>query len=158
LDCHHTDLNQRLQDTNMSAERVALVVGASSGMGRATAQSLLANGYCVMAVARRTERLEELLAEHADAEDRLVIRRCDVTQPDDVAQTVAETVQTFGRVDILIYATGTNIPRRSLDVLSRADWSALIETNLTGAFHCTQAVLPVMRKQQSGLIIYLSTG
>jgi serine 3-dehydrogenase len=142
----------------MSSDSVALVVGASSGMGRATARRLIADRFQVMGVARRTERLEELQRELADAKDRLAIRRCDVTRQDDVAATVAETVRRFGRIDVLIYATGTNIPRRSLDALSNDDWHKLIETNLTGAFHCTQAVLPVMRMQQSGLIVYLSTG
>lgn len=142
----------------MPADPVALVVGASSGIGRATAQRLVSDQFRVMAVARRIERLDELKRELEDHDDRLSIHRCDVTSAAEVEETIAATVREFGRIDVLIYATGTNIPRRSLDVLSTDDWQKLLNTNLSGAFLCTRAVLPIMRRQQTGLIIYLSTG
>lgn len=142
----------------MSNDPVAIVVGASSGMGRATAIRLVQDKFRVMAVARRLERLNELQGELSAGDDRFAICRCDVTDAGDVSQVIAATVAVFGRIDVLVYATGTNIPRRSLDVLSTEDWHRLIDTNLTGALHCTQAVLPTMRQQQSGLLIYISTG
>ena len=71
---------------------------------------------------------------------------------------VARTVEAFGRVDILAYVTGTNIPERALAVLSEETWEMMIDTNLTGAFHCTKAVLPTMREQGAGLIVYVSSG
>lgn len=142
----------------MTASSVALVVGASSGIGRATSLRLHADDYRVMAVARRVDRLEQLASECADSAGRFSIRGCDVTQMPDVEAAVAATIEKWGRIDALIYATGTNVPRRALDVLSTDDWHRLIDTNLSGAFHCTQAVLPVMRRQQSGLIVYISTG
>jgi NADP-dependent 3-hydroxy acid dehydrogenase YdfG len=77
---------------------------------------------------------------------------------DQVAHLVQTTLDQFGRIDILVYATGTNIPDRSLEVLSHETWEMMLGTNLTGAFHCTKAVLPTMREQKSGLIIYLSSG
>ena len=70
---------------------------------------------------------------------------------------VAETLAKFGRVDVLVYATGTNIPERALEALTEETWNDMVATNLTGAFLCTKAVLPSMRTQQGGLIVYLSS-
>jgi NADP-dependent 3-hydroxy acid dehydrogenase YdfG len=142
----------------MLSDAAVLVIGASSGMGKATAALLASQQARVMAVARRIDRLQQLQLELAQHRCRLSISRCDATRRAEVDRAVAETVGEFGRIDVLVYAAGTNITRRSLDVLSEDDWHALLEANLTGAFHCTQAVLPTMRRQQSGLIIYVSTG
>lgn len=69
----------------------------------------------------------------------------------------ATALARFGRIDALVYATGTNLPQRSLEVLSAEGWQHLIDTNLTGALLCTQAVLPSMRAAGSGLIVYVSS-
>jgi NADP-dependent 3-hydroxy acid dehydrogenase YdfG len=108
-----------------------------------------------MAAGRRAENLQRLQTDHPDA-----IRCCptDVTSRSQVENLIAQTLRTWQRVDLLIYATGTNLPQRSLTQLTTAGWDDLLATNLTGAFHCTQAVLPTMRQQGGGLIIYLSTG
>ena len=82
----------------------------------------------------------------------------DVRNVSQVENLIATTLDKFGRIDILVYATGTNIPHRSLKELTHETWDLMIGTNLTGAFNCTSAVLPAMRQQQSGLIIYLSSG
>lgn len=142
----------------MVSNSAVLVIGASSGMGMATARLLVFEQAQVMAVARRTDRLEQLQRDLSAQNQRLSIGTCDITQVADIERTISETVRQFGRIDVLVYAAGTNIPQRSLDVLSTADWDRLLATNLTGAFHCTQAVLPIMRAQRSGLIIYISTG
>lgn len=135
--------------------QVAIVVGASSGMGQATAIALAQAGARVMVAGRRAENLQRLQADYPDT-----IRCCptDVTSRSQVEKLIAQTLQTWQRIDLLVYATGTNLPQRSLTQLSTAGWDDLLATNLTGAFHCTQAVLPAMRQQGSGLIIYLSTG
>lgn len=135
-----------------------VVVGASSGMGRASAARLAREGHRVLAVARRADRLEELRDELRKDGHPLATCAADASQPADVERMIATAVEQFGRIDALVYATGTNIPSRSLEVLSADDWELLLRTNLTGAFLCTKAVLPVMRRQQSGLIVYLSTG
>lgn len=135
--------------------QVAIVVGASSGMGRATAVAYANAGASVVVAARSGDKLAALASEMG--EHALVCQ----TDAQDVAQVdglITTAVDRFGRIDILVYATGTNIPDRSLDVLSHETWQMMIGTNLTGAFNCTKAVLPVMRKQQAGLIIYLSSG
>lgn len=134
--------------------QVAIVVGASSGMGQAIARGLAAAGANVMAAARRESRLQRLCAEFPSR-----IRRCqtDVTSRTQVQHLIAETINAWKRIDLLIYATGTNLPERKLAELSVDGWSDLIATNLTGAFHCTQEVLNSMRRQGTGLIIYIST-
>lgn len=136
---------------------VAIVVGASSGMGRATAAALARAGARVIASARREDRLIELQSELAAEGLAIDVAVADASNRADVDRLIASTVEKHGRVDLLVYATGTNIPQRSIDVLSADDWDLLITTNLSGAFHCTQAVLPTMRANGGGLIVYLST-
>ena len=135
--------------------QVAIVVGASSGMGRATALSYAKAGACVVVAARNVEKLEALVSEIGQ---NALACPVDVQNVAQVEALIKTAVDRFGRVDILVYATGTNIPERSLDVLTHDTWQMMIGTNLTGAFYCTKAVLPVMQKQQAGLIIYLSSG
>ena len=135
--------------------RVAVVVGSSSGMGRAAARAYAGAGAKVVLAARSAGALEALAAEIGDG---ALACPADATDPAQVDGLVRTALDAFGRIDILLYATGTNIPERSLQVLSRQTWNDMIATNLTGAFHCTQAVLPAMRARGSGLIIYLSSG
>lgn len=138
--------------------KIAIVVGASSGMGRATAISLTQAGAHVIAAARREEALLTLKEETDAAGYSLEIHKADVTARDEVERLINSTVERHGRIDLLIYATGTNIPDRSLERLTPETWEMMLATNLTGAFLCTRAVLPIMRKQGDGLIVYLSTG
>lgn len=137
--------------------QTAIVVGASSGMGRAIAVALARAGAHVVAAARREERLVELIqqlrTEGCSAETCVA----DAALPEDVRRLIEEARQRTGRIELLIYATGTNLPARALSKLSHDNWQWLIETNLTGAFACTQAVLPVMRAAGNGLIVYLSS-
>ncbi len=135
--------------------RVALIVGASSGMGRATAKAYADAGLRVAVAARSEDKLKTLAQEIGQG---AVAAPCDVTLPDTVNRAVEGVIDAFGRIDILVYATGTNIPERSLDVLTGETWEMMMATNLSGAFYCTRAVVPRMREQGSGLIIYLSTG
>jgi NADP-dependent 3-hydroxy acid dehydrogenase YdfG len=135
--------------------KVAVVVGSSSGMGRATALTFADTGARLVLAARSLDRLEALAEEIGD---QAIACETDVQDSDAVVRLIETAVNRFGRIDILVYATGTNIPDRSLDVLTNETWDMMMGTNLTGAFYCTKSVLPVMRKQQEGLIIYLSTG
>ncbi|MSS70279.1 MAG: SDR family oxidoreductase [Candidatus Latescibacteria bacterium] len=136
--------------------KVAIVVGASSGMGRATALSFAEKGAKVVLAARTAAALSEAVGAIRGGE--ALARPTDVTDRASCEGLIRETRDRFGRIDILVYATGTNIPQRSLQVLTPDTWDTMIATNLSGAFHCTRAVLPVMREQKEGLIIYLSTG
>jgi len=136
-------------------DQVAIVVGASSGMGRATAKTFAAAGARVVLAARSADKLEALAAEIGGEALACPTDARDVSQ---VEALIEMTAERYGRIDILVYATGTNIPARSLADLSHETWEMMIGTNLTGAFNCTKAVLPTMRQQQSGLIVYLSSG
>jgi NADP-dependent 3-hydroxy acid dehydrogenase YdfG len=109
----------------------------------------------VVLAARRRDKLEELASEIGT---NTLVCVVDVEDTEQVEALIRSTLDAFGRIDILVYATGTNIPERSLQDLSYETWNMMINTNLTGAFYCTKAVLPVMRQQQAGLIIYLSSG
>jgi NADP-dependent 3-hydroxy acid dehydrogenase YdfG len=109
-----------------------------------------------VALAARNEK--ELNALAGELGEAAIPCPCDVTQPESVDIAVARVLEEFGAIDILVYATGTNIPDRSLEVLTGETWEMMMSTNLSGAFYATKAVLPQMRVQESGLIIYLSTG
>ena len=135
--------------------KVTIIVGSSSGMGKATARSYAQAGASVVLAARSKDKLDDLAAEIGN---RAIACATDVRDVEQVNHLIQTTRDKFGQIDILVYATGTNIPDRSLEVLTHETWEMMIGTNLTGAFNCTKAVLPVMRKQQSGLIIYLSSG
>jgi NADP-dependent 3-hydroxy acid dehydrogenase YdfG len=136
-------------------DRVALVVGASSGIGRACAAMLAAEGAKVMASARREDRLRQLKKEMAG--HTLEIHAADATKLADMEQLVAETRRLLGEVNILVYATGTNTKERSTRRLTAEIWDKLISTNLNGAFYVTQAVLPAMREAKDGHLIYISS-
>lgn len=135
----------------------AVVVGASSGMGRATAVALARAGCRVVAAARREDRLIELQNELSAEGITIGIQPTDATDHRQVDRLIHAACQHAGGVDLLVYATGRNLPERSLTELTPDNWEMMISTNLTGAFLCTSAVLPVMRQQADGLIVYLSS-
>ncbi|OYW22599.1 MAG: hypothetical protein B7Z55_04450 [Planctomycetales bacterium 12-60-4] len=131
----------------------AVVVGASSGMGRAIAIALANEGAKVVAAARRRDRLDQLAASHPGITPCAV----DVASEASVEQLFATVTSDLGRLDLLVYATGANIPDRSLSAVSPQRWRELLDANLTGAFLCTTQAVPVMRRHGGGLIIYLSS-
>jgi NADP-dependent 3-hydroxy acid dehydrogenase YdfG len=138
-------------------DQVVLVVGASSGVGRATAVMMAREGAKVMASARRQDRLaqwkQEMAAEGHTVET-FAADASDSAQMDLLAQTTREKL---GPIQILVYATGTNTPDRSMRRLRPDIWNEMIGTNLNGAYYATQAVLPAMREAHFGHIIYISS-
>lgn len=139
--------------------KTVLIVGATSGMGRATALLFAREGANVAVAARRAGVLQELGEQIAAETGRTVLGvPCDTQDRAQVESMIRLTRAQFGRIDILVYSTGTNIPDRSLDRLTPDTWEMMLGTNLTGAYHCTQLVVPVMREQGDGLILYVSTG
>lgn len=138
-------------------DQVVAVVGASSGIGRATAVLMAREGAKVMASARRKERLEQWkqeMAAEGHAVDTFVADATDAAQMDRLA---AATRAKFGPIQILVYATGTNTPDRAMKRLRPDIWNELISTNLSGAYYATQAVVPAMREARFGHIIYISS-
>lgn len=134
--------------------KVGLIVGSSSGMGEATARAFATAGAKVVLAARREKELKRIA--HSLGDQALAVP-ADVQKTEEVDQLIETTTEKLGRIDILVYAVGTNIPERSLKELSPGTWQMMLQTNLSGAFYCTKAVLPVMRRQKGGLIIYISS-
>ena len=135
--------------------RVAIVTGASRGIGRAVAEQLAAAGCTVVAVAR-ARNAEETVAAITAAGGRAEPASVDVTDADGVSQLVGDVVDRLGRIDVLVNNAG--IARDQLLLrLKRSDWDDVLSTNLTGAFTCTQAVLRLMVRQRSGRIITISS-
>jgi NAD(P)-dependent dehydrogenase (short-subunit alcohol dehydrogenase family) len=140
-----------MNDQNVS--KTAVVTGAGSGVGRAVATRLLKDGWRVAVVGRREQTLWETVKLSGAAEDRVIAIACDVGKPGDVDAMSKQARSHLGSVEVLVNAAGTNIPNRSLDVLSVEDFQKLIDANLTGSFLCASAFLPGMRQRGSGTIV-----
>ena len=140
----------------MLSDKVAIVTGASRGIGRAIALALASQGAKVVASARNAEALAELTAEiKSQGGDALAVVG-DVAVEDDANNLVKQAVAAYGQVDIFINNAG--ITRDGLLLrMKNADWDAVLDTNLKGAFLCTRAVAKVMSKQRSGRIINISS-
>jgi len=131
--------------------RVAVVTGAGSGIGRAVARLMLAEGYRVVLAGRREEPLLATGAGHAKA----LVFSCDVTRPDDVERLFAVTLEQWGRVDVLFNNAGVFGPEASVDEIGVEDWNATVAVNLTGSMLCAAAAVRAMKAQspQGGRII-----
>lgn len=140
----------------MLSDKVAIVTGASRGIGRAIALALASQGAKVVASARNVEALAKLTAEiKSQGGDALAVVG-DVAVEDDANNLVKQAVAAYGQVDIFINNAG--ITRDGLLLrMKNADWDAVLDTNLKGAFLCTRAVAKVMSKQRSGRIINISS-
>jgi len=133
---------------------VALVTGAGSGIGRASALALLADGWQVALVGRRREALEQT-ASQSGAGAQALVAPGDVSDPAAVEAAFAATVERFGRLDMLFNNAGIGSPARTIDELPLEEWNAVISVNLHGAFLCARAAFAQMRGQdpQGGRII-----
>ena len=134
--------------TESSAKPVAVVTGASSGIGRITSRTLLANGYRVTLVGRRKDALEETAGDAA-AEDVLVSPG-DVTREADVDGAFEATVERFGRVDVLFNNAGIPSPAVPFPDTDLEEWEKSLKTNLTGSFLSARAAFRVMAAQSPG--------
>jgi NADP-dependent 3-hydroxy acid dehydrogenase YdfG len=133
---------------------VAVITGAGSGVGRATALKFAREGWQVALIGRRPDALAATIAAApADDRQRFAALPCDLGQPDAIDATARDILKRFGRIDVLVNAAGNNIPQRSLGELSRADYTAVMDANVNGVLHLVQAFLPAMRKQGAGTIV-----
>lgn len=129
------------------ADKVALITGAGSGIGRGVAIAFLKEGYRVVLAGRRTEPLDETAAlAGATAKNALSVST-DVTDPGSVHALFAKAHEAFGRLDVLFNNAGVNAPGVPMEDLSLAQWNTVITTNLTGAFLCTQEAIRIMKAQ-----------
>jgi NADP-dependent 3-hydroxy acid dehydrogenase YdfG len=133
--------------------QTVLIVGASSGIGRAAAVLFVREGAKVVAAARRDDRLQALKQELAKEQRDITVRVADASKPEDMQHLA----QTIGKIDILVFAAGTNTPDRSMARLNPEIWNSMVEVNLNGAFYATHAVLPSMRSAGAGHLIYISS-
>ena len=143
--------------SNPLSGQVVIVVGASSGIGQATAIMAARAGATVIAAARREERLQAMQAALAAEGVHIGIRKADAASLADLQSLVDSVLAEFGRIDTAVYACGTNTPDRAMRVMPPATWNNILETNLTGAFYLSHAVLPSMRAAGAGHIIYVSS-
>jgi NAD(P)-dependent dehydrogenase (short-subunit alcohol dehydrogenase family) len=127
------------------ADKVALVTGGGSGIGRAVAIRLASAGYRIAIAGRRLAALEETAAA---GKGEILPLAVDVTDADAVRAMVEQTVARFGRLDVLFNNAGTTAPPTPTEDLAADVWRRVIETNLTGAFLCAQAAFRAMKAQQ----------
>lgn len=133
-------------------KKVAVVTGAGSGVGRATAIKLVQQGWSV-ALIGRTERTLRETAALTGKVDACTIAPLTIGDAAATNKLAEELLTLFGRIDLLVNAAGTNVPKRSLEVLSLEDYLLMMDSNVNGAFYLVQAFLPMMRQQKSGTIV-----
>ncbi|PWT99133.1 MAG: 3-oxoacyl-ACP reductase [Bacteroidetes bacterium] len=136
-------------------DKVALITGGAHGIGLATAQRFAQEGARIIlwdVSDQGNDVVKQLKSQGTDA----IFKKVSVTNQEDVNQAVAEAHKYFGRIDILINNAGITRDRTLLK-MSKQEWDDVISVNLTGVFHCTQAVVPIMKDQQYGRIVSASS-
>ena len=129
------------------ANRIALVTGAGSGIGRASALALQAAGYAVVLAGRRAAELEQTAAMAAPSGGTILSVPSDVGKPEQVRALFAAVREKFGRLDVLFNNAGIGTPAIPMEDLSYEQWSAVVAVNLTGAFLCAQEAIRIMKAQ-----------
>jgi NADP-dependent 3-hydroxy acid dehydrogenase YdfG len=137
-------------------DKVVLITGASSGIGEATARLLAQEGAKVVLGARRTDRLEKIVADIRQAGGAAERRTLDVTNLDDMKAFASFAEEKFGPVDVLVNNAGV-MPLSPLHELKIDEWNRMIDVNIRGVLHGIAAVLPGMRARKSGHVINLSS-
>lgn len=132
----------------MASDRIALVTGAGSGIGRAASVALYAAGYSVVLAGRRAAELERTIDIASADRRRMVASPCDISKPDSVHALFAATKEVFGRLDVLFNNAGINAPGVPMEDLTYEQWSAVVGVNLTGAFLCAQEAIRMMKAQE----------
>jgi NAD(P)-dependent dehydrogenase (short-subunit alcohol dehydrogenase family) len=134
-------------------EKVALVTGAGSGIGRASALALAKEGYAIVLAGRRQEALDETAKQAGDVPTLAIAT--DVGDPNSVENLFAKIQSEFGRLDVLFNNAGMGAPAIPMEDLTFEQWQAVVSVNLTGAFLCTQSAIRMMKRQdpQGGRII-----
>ncbi len=131
-----------------SVDKIAVVTGAGSGIGRQVAIALLREGYATVLAGRRKEALDGTAAAGAASGARTLVVPTDVSDPAAVRALFAQTKATFGRLDLLFNNAGTNAPPVPFEELTVEQWKAVVDVNLTGMFLCAQEAYRIMKDQQ----------
>jgi len=127
-----------------SSDKIALVTGAGSGIGRACAQALVAAGWKVVLAGRRREALEETAVQ---APDRMLVVPTDVADPDQITALFDQVKSRYGRLDLLFNNAGTGAPPLPFEEVSLPHWKRVVDVNLTAPFLCTQHAFRIMKDQ-----------
>src|SRR5262249_41080470 len=133
--------------------QVAIVTGAGSGIGRATALLLAVEGACVVVAGRRRAPLDGLVAEITRAGGRADARTADVGDPEQAAALARYAIERHGRVDVLVNNAGSSSRVRNVRWVSRGEWERVFAVNMTGVYALIQAVLPDMIARGGGTIV-----
>src|SRR6202050_3440452 len=131
-----------------SPQKIAIVTGAGSGIGKAVAVALTREGYSVVLAGRRAETLEATALEARQANTQTLVIPADVSDPTSVRELFAKTKDAFGRLDLLFNNAGTSGRAIPLEDLTYEQWKSIVDTNLTGTFLCTQEAFKIMKSQK----------
>ena len=131
-----------------SLGRVAIVTGAGSGVGRASALALLRDGYSVALAGRRPDTLDATLAAAPELRHRAIAVPTDVGDPQSVRNLFDRAQESFGRLDVLFNNAGSGSPPANLEDLTYEQWQSVVSANLTGTFLCTQQAFRIMKAQE----------
>jgi NAD(P)-dependent dehydrogenase (short-subunit alcohol dehydrogenase family) len=128
-------------------QKVAIVTGAGTGIGKAVALALMREGYVVALAGRRKDKLEETMREGQASGAKSLVAPTDVSDPQSIKALFATVKQTFGRLDLLFNNAGIGAPAVPLEELPYESWQKVVATNLTGMFLCTQEAIKIMKAQ-----------
>ncbi len=131
-----------------SLEKIALVTGAGSGIGRQVAIALCEAGYAVTLAGRREDPLKETAALAGESGSRTLVVPTDVSDPSSVIALFDKTREEFGRLDVLFNNAGVNVPGIPMEDLSIEQWKTVVDINLTGVFLCSQQAIKLMKSQK----------
>jgi NAD(P)-dependent dehydrogenase (short-subunit alcohol dehydrogenase family) len=131
----------------MAAQKIAVVTGAGTGVGRAVTLALMREGYAVVLAGRRKDMLEAVAKEGAQTPGAALAVPADVADPGSIKALFAKTKEAYGRLDLLFNNAGIGTPATSIEDLALDKWQAVVATNLTGLFLCTQEAIKIMKSQ-----------
>lgn len=138
-------------------DRVVLVTGASSGFGEATALKFARRGARVALLARSADRLDDLARRIGETDGQAVSVPTDIGRAADLESAHAKVVRTLGHVEILVNNAGMNVPNRSVQDTTMAEWERIMDVNLKAAFQLTKLVLPEMKRRRRGTIVNVAS-
>ena len=130
-----------------ASQKVALITGAGTGIGKAVALALMKEGYAAVLAGRRKDKLEEVAAEGKSTPGKSLVVPTDVSDPAEIKALFAKTKATFGRLDLLFNKAGIGAPAVPLEDLPYETWKKVVDINLTGVFLCTQEAIKIMKDQ-----------